>query len=58
MGYNKVLFGACWESVGNLGNMLENQTFENESTKQHQLKILLQCNSKVDALIKQIYVFY
>ncbi len=38
MGYNKVLFGACWESTGNLGNMLENQTFENESTKQHQLK--------------------
>jgi hypothetical protein len=28
MGYNKVLLGACWESIGNLGNMLENQTIE------------------------------
>jgi len=41
MGYNKVLFGACWKSIGNLGNMLKNQTPENYSTKQHQLKILL-----------------
>jgi len=23
-----VLLGACWESIGNLGNMLENQTLE------------------------------
>jgi hypothetical protein len=29
MGYNKVLLGACWESIGNLGNMLEKQTLEN-----------------------------
>jgi hypothetical protein len=28
MGYNKVLLGACWESIGNLGNMLKNQTLE------------------------------
>jgi hypothetical protein len=28
MGYNKVLLGACWESIGNLGNMSENQTLE------------------------------
>jgi len=28
MGYHKAQLGACWESIWNLGNMLENQTFE------------------------------
>ncbi len=51
MGYNKVLLEACQESIGNLGNMLENQTLEKQSKKKHQLKKKLCYNSKVDALI-------